>query len=329
MADPIESLLERTHEERAFLDNALRKNPLLLFLIGKKGAGKSARIKVLHKALPEHFDVIPVGDLARSLQEDLEERGIEAVAQDLIEHLPQYSIEEIAELLEPFVELEGTKLKSTDIILSLVKKALAEKENTSIILDGFPRSPEQIEHAKDLVEEFSQKGYKPLFVDIDIPESVQDMRMLHRRLCPECGSSKNIALWPTDEFGYDEDNDEFFMYCDEQGCHQVRMVGKAYDDAGASQMKERDQITQDMIDQIKEQLAAHAFTISNAIPVEHKDQYEPHDLTEVTRLSWDGEKVVKTTEPLLINDTQGKEAYSGNPEPWIMDFIKEVYNRYQ
>lgn len=328
--DSFESLLERTKGERAFLDEELKNHPLLLFLISKKGAGKSTRIKLLQKALPGHFEVVPAGNLARGLQEDLQNKSIVEVAQSLRPYMDDsHSIEDIYEQLVPFIELEGTRLKSTDIMFALVKQELNKQNGKSIILDGFPRSPEQIHHAKELIAEFESKNYHPLFVDIEIPSEVQDMRMRHRRICPECGDSKNIMLYPTEKFGYDPENEEYFMYCDEESCQMVRMVEKPYDSAGAEQMAERDRIVEELIGELKNEFPHLAHTISNAIEVEKAQEYEDQDLTEKVVLSYDGENISKTTEPLIVTDDHGKKAYSGNPEPWVLDFFKLLSNQYK
>lgn len=328
--DLLESLLQRTQTEREYLDKALREHPLLLFLISKKGAGKSTRIKLIQKALPRHFETVPAGDLARGLQNDLQTKSITEVANSLRPHMDEsFSIEDIYEQLVPFVELEGTRLKSTDIMFALVKRELAKHHGKSIILDGFPRSPEQIHHAKQLIQDFESKNYHPLFVYIEIPSEVQDMRMRHRRICPNCGNSNNLLIYPTKELGYDEQSDEYFMYCDGDSCEMVRMVEKAYDSEGAEQMAERDRIVQELIDQLRDEFPHLAHTISNAIELEQAHEYESHDLTEMTKLSYDGSKVKKETEPLIVTDDSGKKAYSGNPEPWVLDFLKLVSKRYQ
>lgn len=329
MTNPFDSLLERTQDERKHLEEKLPEQPLLLFIIGKKASGKGTRVKLLQKALPGHFEHIPVGDLARELQTRLNEEGIETIAEELREHLPQdLSTEQLHELLEPFVELEGSKLKSTEVILALVRRALSQAGNKSIILDGFPRSPEQIEHAITLIDQFEAEGYQPLFVEVETPYEVQEMRMKSRRVCPECQNSKNIKLWPTDTVEYDPESDDIYMICDNESCQRVRMVEKAYDSDGAEIMKERDQITQDMVDRLKQEHPHRTVSISNAIPHHHAHEYEPQDLTEITNFEWDGENVHKKTEPWTIKDADGNDAYSGNPEPWIKDFLKELRQRY-
>lgn len=330
--DTLQSMLDRTTEERNYLDRRLKQNPLLLFVIGQKASGKGTRTKLLQKALPGHFEHVAVGDLARELQKRLQDEGVEKIAEELVDHLPSnLSPEQINDLLEPFIELEGSKLKSTEVILSLVKKALSEMPEKSIILDGFPRSPEQIEHALNLIDHFEQEGYNPLFVDIETPYEVRDMRMKGRRVCPECANSKNLLLWPSDLAEYDPETNEVYMLCDNDGCERVRLVEKDYDAEGAEAMAERDQITQNMVDHLKEHHGHRTVSISNAIPVHQAHQYEPHDITEVTRFAWDPEKqeVTKKNEPWVIKDTEGNDAYSGYPETWVVDFLKELHQRYQ
>ncbi|MCA9398095.1 nucleoside monophosphate kinase, partial [candidate division WWE3 bacterium] len=283
-------------------------------------------------ALPGHFEQIAAGDLARELQERLSEDGIEKVADELAEHFPEnITREEIHEMLEPFIELEGSKLKSTEVILAMIKKALADAPEKSIILDGFPRSPEQVQHALELIDHFEQQGYQPVFVNVDTPYEVRDTRMRHRRVCPICQNSKNLKLWPSTKHEYDPEADEVFMVCDEEGCELVRMVEKDYDAQGADAMKERDQITQDLVDHLHEHHPEYTVSIKNAIPTERAGEYEPHDLTEITNLDWDPDKqeVVVTTEPWILQDEEGNDYYSGNPETWVVDLIKELKKRYE
>jgi hypothetical protein len=160
---------------------------------------------------------------------------------------------------------------------------------------------------------------------------VRDARMRHRRVCPICQNSKNLKLWPSNKFGYDENTDEVFMLCDEETCELVRMVAKDYDDQGADAMKDRDQITQDLVDHLHEHHPEYTLSIKNAIPVDNADQYEPHDITEITNLGWDPEKkeVTVTTEPWILSDEEGKQYYSGYPETWVVDLLKQLHKKYQ
>ena len=110
-----------------------------------------------------------------------------------------------------------------------------------------------------------------------------------------------------------------------------QVVEKDYDAQGAAAMADRDQITQDLVDHLHEQHPNYTLSIKNAIPVDKADQYEPHDLTEVTNFEWDPEnkEVVVKTEPWILEDEENGQYYSGYPETWVVDFLKELKKRYE
>ncbi len=79
-------------------------------------------------------------------------------------------------------------LVSDDIVFSLIKEKL--KNNTKpFILDGFPRTLNQVYLLDQLFKELNINDYEVIYLDIDLEEALK--RALGRITC-ECGASYNI-----------------------------------------------------------------------------------------------------------------------------------------
>ena len=128
--------------------------PLHIFLFGPPGSGKSTQGVLLSakRGIPH----LSIGELLRlKVQEDSTEgRAIAA-------------------------KMEKGAMVDDDIIWAMLRSHLAQpKMSKGFILDGFPRTEDQLPMLETLVEELHLGGYLP--VDINIPQEESYERLMQR-----------------------------------------------------------------------------------------------------------------------------------------------------
>ena len=115
-----------TKEDKNSHSNTNTNNNLVIFVLGGPGSGKGtqcAKLKEKH-----HFVHISTGEL---LREEQEKNGPEA----------EYIKATLAE----------GKLVKSDILVKLVQNKINQHKNTKFLLDGFPRSQENIESWNSII----------------------------------------------------------------------------------------------------------------------------------------------------------------------------------
>lgn len=135
-----------------------------IILMGPQGSGKGT----LAKKITNEFGLpqISTGDLLR----DQMKRGTE-----------------LGKLAKSYVN-KGS-LVPLDIILKILQDRISQEDcKNGYILDGFPRSREQAEALKEIVE------IDAVFV-LEIPSDVIIKRILTRRICSSCGEIYNTASY--------------------------------------------------------------------------------------------------------------------------------------
>ena len=139
-----------------------------IVLLGAPGAGKGTLANGLVESL--QIPSISTGDLLRNEVNSGSEIG--------------KSLKQI---------MESGKLVSTDIVLDLLKKRLAQSDTKNgYILDGFPRSIEQAE----LLSKFADID---LCLNLVVEKQVILDRICERRTCKSCGKIYNTKSYKKDK----------------------------------------------------------------------------------------------------------------------------------
>lgn len=305
----------------------LKNNTFVVYLLGKKSAGKGTYSKMVADAIGkdkvEHFSV---GDMIRGVDEELKD---DKQRKKLIKFLEEnyrgwISLDEIV------ARLEGRSTESllpTPLILTLIKREIQKRGRKVLFIDGFPRNMDQISYSlffRDLI------GYRDdvdIFALIDVPETIINERIKYRRICPQCNTSRNIKLLPTSKVGYNKESDKFYLICDNPDCEEVEMVRKEGDEKGIEPIKDRLELDEKLIKQAFNLHGIPKVLIRNAIPVDKADKYvSDYEITPEYKYEWDEEKdEVKVKEvPWTIKDEEGVESYSLLAPPAVVSFIGQL-----
>ncbi len=305
----------------------LEESAFIIYLLGKKSAGKGTYSKMLAEIIdPEKIDHFSIGDMIRDVDKELKN---EETKKELISFLEKnyrgwQSLDEIMDILKG---RSTTKLLPTDFILTLVKREIAKRGRKVIFIDGFPRNMDQISYSLFFRDLIGYRDDADFFALIDVPEQVIDERIKWRKICPECNTSRNLKLLPTSKIDYDKNSGEFHLLCDNPQCSEVRMERKEGDEAGIEPIKERLEMDEKLIKQAFGLYGIPKILLRNSVPVEKAEEFVSHyELTPEYNYEWNeerGKAEVKET-PWTIKDDNGVESYSLMAPPVVVSFIKQL-----
>ncbi len=305
----------------------LERSAFIVYLLGKKSAGKGTYSKMLSEVIdPEKIDHFSIGDMVRDIDEEIKDEGKK---NELIKFLEKNyrgwsSLEEVMDILQG---RSTTNLLPTDFILTLVKREIAKRGRKVIFIDGFPRNMDQISYSLFFRDLIGYRDDADFFVLIDVPEQVIDERIKWRKVCPKCNTSRNLKLLPTSKIDYDKERDEFHLLCDNPKCDEVRMVEKEGDKAGIDPIRERLEMDEKLIKQAFNLYGIPKILLRNSVPADKAEEYvSEYELTPEYNYEWnEAENKVDIKEtPWTIKDDNGVESYSLMAPPVVVSFIKQL-----
>ena len=309
------------------LKDYLGRKEFVAFFLAKKQAGKGTYAKILSELTNDKIVHVAVGDLVREAEKKVKDKKTRP---EFIKNLKKYykgdkSLDKVAE--EFANQTKSLQLLPTDVVMALIEQAIEKNRGHAIILDGFPRSVEQVAMAAKMQADFGKRGLPSLFVEVNCPREVLKARNVHRRACPICQDPKNIKLLVTDKIEYDKKTGEFHLVCDRPECKGARMVAKQGDIEGMKKREFLQRQVDDVIGEIKNKMPHAHIAIHNSIPVdEAKASHDMTDFTEEAELSWNptNKEVTKKFKPMIVKDDQGRDAYSRWPEPVVVELIDKL-----
>jgi len=314
-------------EEIQKLREYLKEKTFIVYLMGKKNAGKGTYSKLFKEIVePEKIEHFSVGDMIREVDSELEDKEKK---EQLISFLKEnyrgfLPLKDIVKSLED----RNTKvLLPTELILILIKREIAKRGRKTLFIDGFPRNLDQISYSlffRDLIE---YREDPDIFVLIDIPESVINERIKSRVICPKCGAPRNRKLFLTKEVGYNEETKEFYLICDNPECGKPRMVPKEGDELGISLIRSRLSLDEELIKKAYSLHGVPKLLLRNHISAETaKDYVDDYEITPEYSFEWDEkEKKVRVIEkPFKVLDDNGILSHSLLAPAVVVSLIKQM-----
>lgn len=304
----------------------VRENNFVAFLLGKKNSGKGTYAKMFMEIFgSEHVAHISVGDLVRSVHKDLADP---TKKRELMEFLKKryrgfISIDKIFDVIEG---RDVTTLLPTEVILALVEREIDQIGRKSIFIDGFPRNLDQVSYSLYFRALIGYRNDPDFFVFIDVDDEVINERRATRVICPKCQTSRNIRLLRTKQVGYDTDNNQFYLICDNSVCEPTRMVSKE-GDTNIGSFRDRIEADEKVMETLMKLEGVPQIYLRNSIPVELSNEYTDHyELTPAYSYKWHGDKkeVEVTEEPWIIKDDAGVPSYSLMAPAVAVALIKQI-----
>ena len=302
----------------------LKENTFVAYLLGKKNSGKGTYSKMFAEIVfPERVEHFSIGDMIRSVDGEWTD---EKRKKELLNYLERnyrgrLSLNEII----LFLEKRNTKtLLPTELILALVKREMEKRERKALFIDGFPRDLGQVDFSLFFRDLIGHRDDPDIFVLINVPENVIDQRIKWRRICPVCQTSRNLRLLITPEIGYDAQNQEFYLICENDG---ARLVKKEGDESGIEPIRERLKMDEKLMTLAFSLYGIPKILLRNSIPAKvAKDFVDDYEITPEYILEWDKKlKKVKVKEKSwIVLDDEGTPSFSLLPQPVVISLIKQI-----
>ncbi len=307
------------------IEEFLKNNTFVAYLMGKKGSGKGTRAKMFKEILGEDKVAhISVGDLVRSVHKALETKEGK---KELIEYLKKdyRGYISVEEGIDAILGRSQDKVSVPDeLILSLLKREIDKHDRKALFIDGFPRTLDQISYSLYFRTLIGYRDDPDFFVIVDVPEAVIGARIKDRVVCPKCFTPRGLSLMPTESVGYDKEEKKFFLRCGSESCNGERMREKE-GEVGIEKIKDRLEADGALIEKAFSLHGVPKILLRNSVALnEVKEMVDEYEVTlEFYYENKDG-KVVKKTRQWVTKDDEGVESVSLLPEPGVLSMIKQI-----
>lgn len=305
----------------------LKNNTFVAYLLGKKNSGKGTYAKMFAEVIgSEKVDHFSIGDMIRGIDKELQNKTKKKELLDFLQKV--YRGRSPLEQIILALEKRSTKaLLPTELILALVKREMAKRKKKTLFIDGFPRDLDQIGLSLFFRDLIGYRDDPDVFVLIDIPEYVINERIKWRRVCPVCQTSRNLKLLPTSQVGYDKNEKEFYLVCDNPRCQQEKMLPKEGDEFGIKPIKERLKMDQKLMEQALSLYGIPKVLLRNTLPTkEAKKLVDDYEITPEYIFEYDQNinKVKIREKPWVVLDDEGTKSFSLLPPPVVVSLIKQI-----
>lgn len=309
------------------IQDYLARSTFLAILLAKKQAGKGTYSQMFREAVgTDQIAHVSVGDLVRGVDEELAEPKKKALLVDYLEknYRGYIPLEQVIKAQE---RRSTQKLLPTEFVLALIKREIDRLGSKAIFLDGFPRDLDQVSYSLFFRDLVGHRDDPDFFVLINVPEAVIDQRIKYRLICPLCQTSRSLRLAPTSDVRYDQELDQFYLYCDNPECQKAPMVRKEGDDLGIKPIAARLKAEEELVGRALSLYGIPKILLRNSLPLAGADQWvDDYEITPEFIHSWDkkADRVMTTTKPWRIKDDQGRKSVSLLPAPVVVSFIKQL-----
>lgn len=316
---------EKVGPEIEYLRDYFREKTFLGYWLAPKQAGKGTYMNGLKEIFgTELFTHISVGDLVRAVDIEYKEQGKDSA---IYEYAKQHYRGDM-HLDEAFDALSGRtteKLVPTELVMVMLRRAIEKYDKKTLFIDGFPRNLDQVSYSLYFRELVNYRNDPDVFILINAPITVLDERMKQRRTCLSCGNSRNIALLPTKELGYDAEKDEYYLICDLPGCKGGRMVTKEGDHLGIETIKSRVLADIEVMKRARKLYGIPKIELFNSLEKEKALSYvDEYECTSGCRYTHNDKGEVKIHKELWTVQDGDQEFYSLLPPAVVIQLVKQL-----
>lgn len=308
------------------INNYLKKNTFMAFLLGKKNAGKGTYSKLFIEALGTNkIAHLSVGDIVRKVYKEL---ASVSKKKELVAYLKKRyrGAMSVEKALEVFTGRNAATLLPTEFIIALIEREIDHLDNKAVFIDGFPRNLDQINYSLYFRALMGYRNDPDFFVFIDLPEAIIDERIKFRAICPTCQTSRSLKLLRTKEVGYDPKSKQFYLICDNVNCKPERMVSKEGDELGIEPIRDRMELDGKVMRTLLDLHGVDKILLRNSIPADVAKKYaDDYEITPAYRyVLGKNNKPEIIEEPWTIKDDNGKVSNSLLAPPVTVSMIKQI-----
>ena len=150
LSDPAERQVyfqDKIGKEIADLKDYMRDNTFIVYILGKKQAGKGTFTKLLAEIFgSDMIKHLSVGDIVRAADE-IKNDPVERQALEEYLKANYRGFIPINDAIEAFMNRSTAHLLPTEFILALVKREIEKAGRRNLFIDGFPRNMDQVTYS--------------------------------------------------------------------------------------------------------------------------------------------------------------------------------------
>lgn len=305
---------QKSKKEILRLQKLLAKKRVIIVPLAQKMGGKSYYLQFFTRAVGERFFTsIGVGDIFRRVKKQAgTAKGRGLVLKKLSEKFKNPEKE-----LETVLKSTSSSLVPDDLTFFLLESEFRNAKK-SIILDGIPRSNNQLKYIKELEKETGMQVFLCYFAT---SYEVLDLRADSRRVCPKCNLDLNIISMPSSSEVWK--NGEFVMMC--ENCKTVEMIQKPGDESKKEIQRARKSY-ENIITKAKTALRGKLVNIETCVQVkEYKGPIE--EVNRAFTFELKGGKVTKIEREQVVKTEKGP-VYALSPK-YVSSLLIEKLSGYQ
>ena len=332
LSDPLDRRLyfnEKLGDKVEKLKELLDRQTFVGYMVAKKQAGKGTYAKMFEEIVgPTRFQHISIGDVIRKTEEEL-------TFSDKRSEIENYFASNyrgflsVANALTSLQNRNQSTLLPTELVLALVKMAIDKVGNKALFIDGMPRNLDQISYSLYFRNLINHRDDPDFFILIDVPESLIDLRMTGRRICPLCKTSKNITLNPSRFVVSGDRGNEYVLLCDNEGCSgygKEILVAKEGDSGGKESIRERLDTEGELIRVANSLQGIPKVLLRNTIPVDRALSYvDEFEISPSFSFQNNGKEIEVVKKPLVLPDDEGIESYSLSGASVVLSMVEQIY----
>lgn len=321
-----EKLGDKIEHMKEYLDT----NAFIGFMVSKKMAGKSTYSKMFGEIVEQdRFKHISVGDLVRDFTQTMKHSEKRDEFEKYLEENYRGMVS-LDEAIDAVVNHTQDKLIPTEIILALVKKEIEMTGRKGIFIDGLPRNMDQISYSLFYRDIINFREFPDFFVLIDTPESLIEVRIEGRVVCPVCHISRNLRTNPTGKYDCDEESSEYYLICDNPGCAKYgkqRLIRKAGDEEGLDLIRGRLNSDAKLLEKADKLVGIPKVYLRNTVPVSAADEnIDDYEITPAFSYRGGKGEVKMVRGPLVVTEDSGEESYSRMPAATTVSLFSQIYD---
>ena len=308
----------------------LETGTFVAFLLARKAAGKGTYAQALVETLgSDRVYHLSVGDLVREIEQLVKDPAAEATLRENLQNTYRGFLP-FEDAYQAFVNRDNSVLIPDEFILAVIKWKIAQMPNKAVLIDGFPRSIDQITYALYFREIMNLREDPDFFMFFDVPIQGIDERIKYRVACPDCQLSRNLRFNISSLLGYDTETDQYHLICDNGECSghgETRMVGKEGDHKGIDHIRGRIETETALMEKANELQGVPKVLASAFVPTDVAlDNVDTYEISTAYDFSHDDAGNVSAEGGYweLKNDA-GESVYGIKPPALVLSILQQVH----
>jgi adenylate kinase family enzyme len=313
------------------LKEFLEHNSFIGYMLARKMAGKGTYAKMLEEILgSEGIAHLSVGEIVRKYHGLFADTSNYQATVDVVQRYYRgfLSLEQaIGSILNRTTEKVSVP---TELILALLKVEIASMPKKALLIDGLPRTSDQISYSLFFRDLVNYRDDPDLFILIEVSKELIDARLRHRLVCRDCHTSKNLLFNPSKFVAYDTVNAKYYLICDNNVCSGYGknvLMPKEGDDQGIQAIDERIEQDTELMEMAANLQGIPSIMIRSSVPLSIAHQVlEDYEIQQKINYHITKDDIVKEKTDWIFKDDKGIECCTMYSATYVLNLFSQLHS---